>query len=369
MEGRRSRGQHGKKGESKSLIILEILKSSFTNFENAKSNKLMKEGFIPVDRTALKWALKREHKIKTKNADALIRTLINEKAIKEKNSEISLNYKTSNGLTAITDVLCGSNYYLLLGGKNPEIKKSNEKPFLRALNKAFSECFISVYGDIPFPYHIAEHHKWNEIALNAIRARKRVDLNDEGIKEILSIAEKLRGKLTVRFKLMYILMASRLMWSANDENGILKTSFVMLSMSGYPRPEIDGWGIEKSFLGRKESDILKANRVGTRIKKKENIPFIVYCFSELMEMSEHNELIYLNTGIQKYEETILNLKFGIEAIEIEPFMSVADLLKGTILKVGARQFEFILNDKMDKHIKYQFRKASKEYRKYYEQNK
>ncbi len=65
-EGRRLRGQHGKRGESKALVVLEILKSSFEMFNYAKAKKLFKEEFVPVSRSDLKWKLKTYNNIKKK---------------------------------------------------------------------------------------------------------------------------------------------------------------------------------------------------------------------------------------------------------------------------------------------------------------
>lgn len=108
---KRGRGEHGGRGETKALIILELLKSSYEAIRNGKQEgakdgikntalRVVKTGFIPVRRADLKWNLKqyristkkdieldteeneadpKVYRISTKSADAIIRALENDK--------------------------------------------------------------------------------------------------------------------------------------------------------------------------------------------------------------------------------------------------------------------------------------------------
>ncbi len=319
MQNHRGRGQHGKKGESKSLIILEILKMNFNMINKEKIITLYKHGFMPVKREELKSELKYDFEITKKNADALIRSLLKEKVIKEKNADIHLNYKKNERFAAIMDVLSNSNYNLSLIYRDSEMKalieKTNGKPFLNAINKAFCECFISVYGDIPFPPEVQTgmpktHDKWVKFTVNAIKEGKRPNLTNNQVEEILAIAEKIRGKLTTKFKIMYILRVSYMIRVYKNNDLILKIPFTMLSLREYPRLFIEEWEMDNKTKGMVNKTSL-----------------IISCFIAIMDIAYNPEGVYLDQDINKYEKTILEANMIWKLGGWAPFQNILELYK------------------------------------------
>ena len=165
-EKKKGVGEHGKPGETKALILLEILRESFKDLRKEPLGEgtlnMVRTGFAPVSRSDLKWGLK-AYNISSKNADAIIRNLESDKAIKIRHAGLVLNNLTIEGIISIIEILANSPYYMVSSAEN-EIKKasSDKKPFLNALDKAFAECFLCAYGDFPFDSYADPQGKWSE---------------------------------------------------------------------------------------------------------------------------------------------------------------------------------------------------------------
>ena len=172
----RSRGAW-KKGETKALTLLEILKESFKDSWKGplgeETLKIVRTGFAPVSRSDLKWGLK-AYDISSKNADAIIRNLEGDKVIKIKPSGLVLNNLTIEGIVSIMEILSNAPYCMLPSTEN-EIKLAspNNRPFLDALNKAFAECFLCAYGVIPFSPYMDPDGKWTEEMYLCMAMEKR----------------------------------------------------------------------------------------------------------------------------------------------------------------------------------------------------
>lgn len=310
---KRGIGEHGGRGETKALVILELLKSSFEAIRNGKPEglkddvinpalRVTRTGFIPVKRSDLKWNLK-TYGIGTKNADAILRGLENDKAIKVKPSGIFLNILTLDGIIEIMEILSKSPYYILRS-ETFEIKKGapGERPILYALNKAFAECFICPYGDVPFVHYADPDGIWSERVVRSIMGEnKRLSLTTNEIKEVLEIAAKLRGELSIKFKLLYILRAAMLIENGNYEETEREQRFFHLTLSDEPRSFVEDpntimWGDEVAYI---RSAVLYITR--------------------LVTMADDPNKHYLGSEVNKNESDLLSLKILLEAERILPF--------------------------------------------------
>lgn len=305
MEKRRI-GEHGRKGETRALIILELLKASLEGVrKDVLSNdgerkfvqplRVVRTGFVPVRRSDLKWNLK-AHGISPKNADALIRVLEKDKALKVKPSGINLNNLTMEGLVSIMEFLTGSPYYMPppKGTADPFVIKkdpSGERPLSDALNRAFVECFICAYGDMPFSPYVDPEGKWNgEVIRYVLGKNKRPGFISGQVNEIMDIARIIRGELTVKFKLLYVWRVSMMIANGwNDEFG-RKCKFSSISMSELPRAFIEG------------PDKINATDDETYIT------FAMGHFFRFMLMADNPNVSYLDSEVSKNEGDILTLK-------------------------------------------------------------
>jgi hypothetical protein len=317
---KRGIGEHGGRGETKALVILELLKSSFEAIRNGKKEgvkdgitntalRVARTGFMPVSRSDLKWDLK-AYGISTKNADAIIRALENDKAIKIKPFGIFLNILTLYGIIEIMEILTRSPYYIVLPEAFKEafeIEKGTpgERPILYALDRAFAECFVSPYGDIPFGYYADPDGIWSERATRSVmEENKRLTLNANEVKEILEIATKLRGELSIKFKLLYVLRASMRIENGNYEETEQEQRYFHLSLSDEPRSFIEDpnrimWGDEAAYI---RSAMLYITR--------------------LVAMADDPNKHYLGTEVNKNEAALLHLKILLEAERVLPFKSL-----------------------------------------------
>ncbi len=249
--------------------------------------------------------------------------------------------------------------------EEPAIKKSpfDEKPFLNAINKAFAECFISVYGDIPFSLGGGYDAKWENVTLKVIEGKRRPNLTSDQVNEILLIAARLRDELTIRFKLMYILMVSRLIMSGKDNVTESKVPFYMLSMRGVRRSFIEQWKMEKYILTCKDSDKLKINACATRILKDQELPFIIYRFAAFMEMTADQDAAYLDQNINKNEEGHLYLAMALGLEELEPFENVWKMYEKQMIYLFEKTKNLMVEIEMQKYIHDRLIKAGAEFKK------
>ena len=294
-EKKKGVGEHGKRGETKALILLGILKESFKDLRKEPLGegtlKMVRNGFAPVSRSDLKWELK-AYNISSKNADAIIRNLESDKAIKIRHAGLVLNNLTIEGIISIMGILTNSPYYMVQSTEN-EIKKasSDKKPFLDALDKAFAECFLCAYGDIPFSPYVDPDGKWTEeIYRCMVTEKKRPSLNHSQVNEILDIAGRLRGELSTRFKLMYVWMVSLIVQNGRDREAEMKRKYALLSLAERPRPYIeDPHNISES-----------SNRTF--------ITFLMGHFVRFMLLADNPVLGFLGDNLNPNEEHILTLK-------------------------------------------------------------
>lgn len=294
-EKKKGVGEHGRPGETKALILLEILKESFKDLRKEPLGegtlKMVRTGFAPVSRTNLKGELK-AYNISRKNADAIIRNLDSDKAVKIRHGGLILNNLTIEGTISIMEILTNSPYYMVPSNEN-EIKKapSDNKPFLEALDKAFAECFLCVYGDFPFDSYADPQGKWYEkVITSVIREKKRPDLAAEQVNEILDIASKLRGELSIKFKLMYVWMVSLILQNGRDRETEMKQKYALLSLAERPRSYIED---------------------PHNISKSSNWAFITFLmghFIRFMLLADNPALGFLDDNLNPNEEHILTLK-------------------------------------------------------------
>ena len=294
-EKKKGVGEHGKPGETKALILLEILKESFKDLKKQPIGggtlRTVRNGFAPVSRSDLKWELK-AYDISSKNADAIIRNLESDKAIKIKSPGLVLNNLTIEGIISIMEILTVSPYYMVASTEN-EIKRasSDKRPFLYALDKAFAECFLCAYGDSPFDSYADPQGKWTEkVITSVIMEKKRPDLAPEQVNEILDIASRLRGELSIKFKLMYVWMVSLIIQNGRDREAEMKRKYGLLSLAERPRSYIeDPHNISES-----------SNRTF--------ITFLMGHFVRFMLLADNPALGFLGDNLNPNEEHILTLK-------------------------------------------------------------
>ena len=297
MENREKKGvgEHGRRGETKALILIEILKESLNDLRKGPLGplgeilKVVRTGFAPVSRSDLKDGLK-GYKVSKKNADAIIRNLENDKAIKIKPTAVVLNNLTIEGIVSIMEILSNGPYYMVPSTKN-EIKKASpdKRPFLGAINKAFAECFLCAYGDVPFDSD-TDPKGWKEKTIRLSMAGKRPDLTPDQVNEILEIASKLRGDLTIRFKLMYIWMASVMIENGRDSQAEKKQKYSSLSLA------------EKSRRYIEDPD---------NIAGEGKTPFTTFLMGRLarfMLMADDPSVNFLEPAVNPNEKDILELK-------------------------------------------------------------
>ena len=294
-EEKKGVGEHGRKGETKALILLEILKESFKDLKKYPFGegilRTLRNGFAPVSRSDLKKGLK-DYNVSSKNADAIIRNLENDKAIKIKPRAVVLNNLTIEGIVSIMEILTNSPYYMVASTEN-EIKKasSDKKPFLDALDKAFAECFLCAYGDFPFDLYVDPQGKWSEkVITSVIEEKKRPDLAPDQVNEILQIGSRIRGELTIKFKLMYVWMVSLIVQNGRDGEAEMKRNYILLSLAERPRSYIeDPHNIAES------SD-------------RAFITFFMGRFIRFMLLANNPALSFLDVNLNPNEEHILTLK-------------------------------------------------------------
>lgn len=314
---KRGVGKHGRRGETKALVILVLLKSSFEAISNSKqegfvydlASRVVRTGFMPIGRSDLKWNLK-PYGISPKNANAIISGLEKDKAIKNKPLGMSLNILTLDGIVAIMEVLAASSYYILPANslaETNEIKElgDGERPFLEALNRAFAECFLSVYGDAPFSPYVDPDSKWGKIITNSIMGENKRPLLSSGqVPEVLEIATKLRGELTIKFKLMYVWRVSIMIANGRDQESEKRRNFSLLSISERPRSYIED---PQTLITGHDSSY---------------ITFALERFVRLILIAHDPNLSYLSSELNENEEDLLTLKVLLGNERTTPFLSL-----------------------------------------------
>lgn len=190
-----------------------------------------------------------------------------------------------------------SEYLLSIG------KKLND-----ALNKAFAECFICAYGDIPFDQYADPSGEWNEKMIHyAIMEKKRPDLTQGQVNEILGIASRIRGELTTKFKLMYVWGVNRRVQGGTKIEADKKQKYILLSLAEKSRPYIED---TRSFSGYSPEAI---------------IDFLKKFFDKLARMANDPTVNFLSPNVNQSEEYIMLLK-GLR--EMEKGDSLWSLLEG-----------------------------------------
>ena len=208
------------------------------------------------------------------------------------------------------EILARSPYYIVRSEAFKEafeIEKGapRERPILYALDKAFAECFVSPYGDVPFGYYADPDSVWSErVTRSIMEENKRLTLNANEVKVILEIAAKLRGELSIKFKLLYVLTASTLIENGSYKEAEQEERYLRLSLSNVPRSFIEDpnrimWGDEVAYI---RSAMLYITR--------------------LVIMANNPNLHYLESEANKNEADLLYLKILLEAERVLPFKSL-----------------------------------------------
>ena len=329
-ENKRGVGKHGKRGETKAFILLEILMESLQNqtkvlfdilmesLQNQMEGPLLEEahkiairGFAPVSRSELKKKLK-DYGITPKNADAIIRNLERDKTIKIRHAWLVLTNLTFESIISIMEILTNAPYYLKKE-QSPwtEIKKAppDEKPFLNALNKAFAECFLCSYGDFPFNPNVDPERKWQKEVIKSAINKKRPTLSPIQVNEILDIANKLRGDLTTVFKLMYVFLVSIAVDTGMDSETDEKSPYIQLSLSELPTSYI----LEPDNVPKTGGERFISMTGG----EQSNI-FLLTLFMKFVELANNNELTFLKPDLNPNETILIETKIILSWEKILP---------------------------------------------------
>ena len=333
-ENKRGVGKHGKRGETKAFILLEILMESLQNqtkvlfdilmeslqnqtkvheflmesLQNQMEGPLLEEahkiairGFAPVSRSELKKKLK-DYGITPKNADAIIRNLERDKIIKIRHAWLVLTTPTFESIISIMEILTNAPYYLKKE-QSPwtEIKKApaDEKPFLNALNKAFAECFLCPYGDFPFSLYVDTDMKWLKEVNNNANKKKRPTLSPIQVNEILDIANKLRGDLTTVFKLMYVWRVSIKVKMGMNSETERKISFINLSLAELPTSYI----LEPDNIPKTCGERFISMTGGEQFNL-----FLLTIFMKFVALANNNELTFLKPDLTPNEAILIKTK-------------------------------------------------------------
>lgn len=108
------------------------------------------------------------------------------------------------------------------------------------LDMAFVECAISAYGDYPTinPFSLTSDAEIPNITLHALIAKKRPDIDDELLSDVMESVKERRGELTVKDKIFYITMVNGLSHSDWSRDEMSPMSLSMSFLFGTNEPAI-----------------------------------------------------------------------------------------------------------------------------------
>lgn len=174
--------------------------------------------------------------------------------------------------------------------KISEYLLSTNKKLNDALNKAFAECFLCAYGDMPFDSYADPSGKWNEKMIYYTTMGKRPDLTQDQVNEILEIASRIRGELTIKFKLMYVWEVNKRVQDGAESEVDMKQKYALLSLVEKSRPYIED---TRSFSEHSPEAIIN---------------FLKKHFIGLARMVDNPDVNFLSPNVNQSEEYITLLK-------------------------------------------------------------